>query len=93
MAAISLLTGIPGTTNRVGVLGTKVKQTGLTTFVGGLSTPNGSVAMSVKGMVGEAHFFEENLNVGRLAFAARGYLIVVSNLRLPASGGPDQEAA
>ena len=47
MAAISLLTGIPGTTNRVGVLGTKVKQTGLTTFVGGLSTPNGSVAMSV----------------------------------------------
>ena len=47
MAAILLLTGIPGTTNRVGVLGTKVKQTGLTTFVGGLSTPNGSVAMSV----------------------------------------------
>ena len=44
---IALLTGIPGTTNRVGVLGSKVKQTGLTTFVGGLSTPNGSVAMSV----------------------------------------------
>ena len=43
---------LPGTTNRAGVLGTKVKQQGLTSFVGGLATASSStnssgVAMSV----------------------------------------------